>query len=81
MLIQEGLQLMLDCPWSTTTVEQHHASCSMVARHHPDYERETLCLKAGMHTLSRTTLAQLRKKGALWILGPLFEFGKCCKIF
>ena len=51
--IQEGLNLLMDVPWATTSVEQQHASCSMVARHHPDFERQTLVLNAGIHTFNR----------------------------
>eukprot|EP00974_Lingulodinium_polyedra_P057684 5552595-Lingulodinium_polyedra.AAC.1 len=65
MYIKEGLDLMMDCPWSTTSVEQQHASCSMVARHHPDYERESLCLKAGMHTLNRLLPTKTKEEKAI----------------
>ena len=36
-LILQALDLLSQCPWSTMVVEQLHASCSLVRRHHPEY--------------------------------------------
>lgn len=48
-----GIRLLLECPWSTNTTEQQHASVSMVKRMHPDYVLTTVLLRAGVHALGR----------------------------
>lgn len=50
-----GIRLLLECPWSTNTTEQQHASVSMVKRMHPDYTLKTILLRAGVHALGRLT--------------------------
>ena len=48
-----GIRLLMDSSWSTATVEQAHASCSLVRRHHPDYHLEHLVVRAGIHAARR----------------------------
>ena len=49
--IKRALTLMRGMPWSSASVEQHHASCTGVARHHPGYGEESLKVRALFHTL------------------------------
>ena len=46
-----GVQLLQEVGWSTASVEQAHASVTLVKRHHPDYDMPTLLIRAGLHTL------------------------------
>ena len=50
-----GIRLLLECPWSTNTTEQHHASVSMAKRFHPDYTLKTILMRAGVHAFGRLT--------------------------
>ena len=40
---------MLDCSWSTTTVEQQHGSLKVLSRWHPEYDVPSLVLRAFVH--------------------------------
>ena len=51
--ILQALNLLSQCPWSTLLVEQMHASCSLVRRHHPEYGRAMLQMKAFAYTISK----------------------------
>ena len=48
-----GVRLMMECSWTALVTEQQQASVSMVGRWHPDYELETLVLRAGLHSVRR----------------------------
>eukprot|EP00974_Lingulodinium_polyedra_P093740 9083064-Lingulodinium_polyedra.AAC.1 len=47
-----AIRLLRECPWSTNTAEQQHASVSLVHRMHPSTELSTL-LRAGIHSMRR----------------------------
>ena len=51
MQILQGLELLLDCPWSTGSAEQQHASATMVRRQHPEYGLESVRIRACVHSL------------------------------
>eukprot|EP00974_Lingulodinium_polyedra_P078251 7577169-Lingulodinium_polyedra.AAC.1 len=44
--LRQALNLLADCPWSTLTVEQQHATASKIRKVHPQYGAETLRLRA-----------------------------------
>ena len=44
--IVEGLQLLADCSWSTTPVEQQHGAASSMRKSHSEYGPETLTTRA-----------------------------------
>ena len=46
----EGVQLLQHLGWTSTTVEQIHASATLVVRVHPTYGILALCARALMHT-------------------------------
>ena len=48
-----GLKLMGDCPWTTTSTEQQHASATLIKRYHPDYVQDTVMHRAMVHSLRR----------------------------
>ena len=49
--LKRGLDLLMDCPWGTATVERQHASATLVKKHHPEYGLESLVSRAFFHTL------------------------------
>ena len=49
----QGVKLMLQVSWCTASVEQAHASVTLVRRMHPDYELEKTLVRAGVHTARR----------------------------
>jgi hypothetical protein len=49
--LKRGLELLMDCPWGTATVERQHASATLVKKHHPEYGTESLVSRAFFHTL------------------------------
>ena len=49
--IKSALTLMREMPWSSASVEQQHASCTVVARHHLGHGKESLKVRALLHTL------------------------------
>eukprot|EP00969_Alexandrium_andersonii_P125452 5545857-Alexandrium_andersonii.AAC.1 len=49
--LDAALRLLAEVPWSTASVEQQHASATLVKRAHPDYLAETLVLRAMVHSL------------------------------
>lgn len=51
--IVQGVRLLREVGWSTNSVEQAHASCTLMKRQHPDYDKPTLLIRAGLHTLRR----------------------------
>ena len=51
--IAAGVRLLGECSWSTTTTEQMHASVTLLHRHHPSYELNTLLVRSGLHSLRR----------------------------
>eukprot|EP00974_Lingulodinium_polyedra_P028845 2779684-Lingulodinium_polyedra.AAC.1 len=48
-----GVKLLMECPWSTNTTEQQHASVTLIKRMHPDYSLHLVLLRAGVHALGR----------------------------
>ena len=50
-LLKQGLMLMQDCPWSSASVEQQHASATVIKRLHPEYGQETLMVRAFLHSM------------------------------
>ena len=48
-VILDGIRLLAETQWSTTQVEQGHASMAVVARFHPDLELTSLLLRSGLH--------------------------------
>eukprot|EP00974_Lingulodinium_polyedra_P082980 8036810-Lingulodinium_polyedra.AAC.2 len=48
-----GVRLMGDCSWSTTVTEQQHASVKLLQRHHPDWQLNSMLVRAGLHFLRR----------------------------
>jgi hypothetical protein len=44
--LQQMVQLMADAPFTTTVTEQLHASASVVARYHPEYQLDTLLARS-----------------------------------
>lgn len=51
--IKQGLALLLDCPWGTQSVEQGHASATLVKKAHPDFSRDSLMLRSFFHSFRR----------------------------
>ena len=49
--INSALTLMREMPRSSASVEQQHASCTVVARHNPGYGEASLKVRALLHTL------------------------------
>ena len=49
--IRSALTLTREMPWSSASVEQQHASCAVVTRHHPGHGEESLKARALFHTL------------------------------
>ena len=45
-----GLALLLDAPWGTASVEQQHASATVVKKFHPEISQESLMERAFLHT-------------------------------
>ena len=46
-----GLDLLSDCGWSTTSVEQQHGSAAVMHKVHPDYSSETLTTRSMVHMM------------------------------
>lgn len=46
-----ALELMRDCGWSTTSVEQQHGSASIIHKFHSTYGQETLMMRSMAHML------------------------------
>ena len=46
----EGVSLLLDIGWSSATVEQQHASASVMRRAHPQLAVNMICARALLHT-------------------------------
>ena len=46
-----GVKLLGEVSWSTLSVEQAHASVTLVRLQHPRYELNTVLVRAGLHTL------------------------------
>ena len=46
----EGVELLKHVGWSSTTVEQQHASAALVKRVHSGYEFQMICSRALLHT-------------------------------
>eukprot|EP00974_Lingulodinium_polyedra_P080966 7843964-Lingulodinium_polyedra.AAC.1 len=36
-----GIDLLMDCPWGTASVERQHASATLLRKYHPEYGQET----------------------------------------
>ena len=51
--IKQALSLLMDAPWGTQSVEQGHASATMVKKAHPDFGKESLVLRAFFHSFRR----------------------------
>eukprot|EP00974_Lingulodinium_polyedra_P071696 6936432-Lingulodinium_polyedra.AAC.1 len=47
----EGLELLADCGWSTTSTEQQHGSASSMAKAHKGYSSETLVNRSMVHMM------------------------------
>lgn len=47
--IVKALRLLQQLPWSTNTTEEQHASASVIARLHPEYDAETVRIRAFVH--------------------------------
>jgi hypothetical protein len=56
--IRAGINLMRELPWGTKPAEEQHASVSLMARHHPDYEQSSLQHRAALHTLRKILPAE-----------------------
>ena len=46
-----GVNLLMQCSWSTSTAEQLRASAALARRHHPDYQPESLVVRSFVHSL------------------------------
>jgi hypothetical protein len=46
-----GLELLGDCSWSTTSVEQQHGSASTIMKLHGEYSRETMMSRSIVHAM------------------------------
>ena len=46
-----GLDLLSDCGWSTTSVEQQHGSAANMHKVHPGYSSETLATRSMVHMM------------------------------
>ena len=46
-----AVNLIGDCPWTTTVCEQLHGSVSLIHRQHPDYELNMLVARSFLHML------------------------------
>ena len=51
--VLEGVRLLRELPWSTKSVEEQHASVSLMSRHHPEYSEVMLQERATLHTLRK----------------------------
>ena len=51
--IKQALTLLLDCPWGTQSVEQGHASATLVKKMHPEFSKESLMLRAFFHSFRK----------------------------
>ena len=49
--LEQGLQLLLDCPWSTACTEQQHASATLVRKYHHEVGTEHLLVRSLLHTM------------------------------
>ena len=49
--IIRGLELLQDCPWGTATVEQQHASGTVMRKYHAEMGQDMLCVRAFLHTV------------------------------
>jgi hypothetical protein len=47
--VQEGLKLLLDCPWSTASAEQQHASATLVKKFHHEVGTDVLLVRSMLH--------------------------------
>jgi len=50
-LLKQGLMLIQDCPWSSASAEQQHASATVMKKFHPEYGQETLMVRAMLHSM------------------------------
>lgn len=46
-----AVELIGDCPWGTATVEQQHASGTLMRKYHPELGQETMTARAFLHTV------------------------------
>lgn len=51
--IKSGVLLLREVPWGTVSTEQAHASVTLVKRQHPQFELESIVVRAGIHTLRK----------------------------
>eukprot|EP00974_Lingulodinium_polyedra_P134167 11228301-Lingulodinium_polyedra.AAC.1 len=51
--VKQALSLLLDCPWGTATVEQGHASGTLLKKFHPELGKESLVLRSFFHSFRR----------------------------
>eukprot|EP00974_Lingulodinium_polyedra_P055067 5296152-Lingulodinium_polyedra.AAC.1 len=49
--LKQGVELLMDCPWGTSSAEQLHASATIFRKFHPEYGTETLMVRAFLHSL------------------------------
>jgi hypothetical protein len=49
--LKQGVQLLMDAPWGTSSAEQLHASATIFRKFHPEYGTETLMVRAFLHSL------------------------------
>lgn len=47
--LAQALSLLLQWPWSTTLVEQGHASAAIIHKYHPSYKGEQIVARASLH--------------------------------
>jgi hypothetical protein len=52
-MLRRMVELLADAPWTTTVVEQLHASAALISRHHPDYGLRTLLARAALLTAGK----------------------------
>lgn len=51
--IKQALSLLMDAPWGTQSVEQGHASATLVKKVHPEFSKESLMLRAFFHSFRK----------------------------
>lgn len=88
--IVRALELMSQIPWSTKMAEEQHASSSIIAKAHPEYDSETVRLRSFIHTFlklmpgvseeekaverSKRRLSKLLRKNPNYITGRQLYF-------
>lgn len=63
--VAAGVELLLQVPWATTSVEQAHSSVTLIKRQHPLYEIDAVLIRAGLHTARRLLPGKSSQQKAL----------------